>query len=139
MCLPINETQKETMHTYELEMLPYELAVCRLGPDDKAPDWALRSDFFSLTRTNDELSVVCPQGQVPLGVEQSSGWRCLKLRGPLDFDQVGVLASLIQPLADAGISIFAVSTYETDYILMQGKNIDLAVSVLRKQGHAVQY
>lgn len=137
--MSVNAALMETMQTYELEVLPHELAICRLGPDEDAPAWAFRSEFFSLTRTKDELSVVCPQDQVPPGAEQSGDWRCLKLRGPLDFDQVGVLTSLTQPLADAGISIFAISTYETDYILMQGKNIDLAISVLRKQGHAVQY
>ncbi len=129
----------ETMQTYELEVLPYELAVCRLEPDDDAPTWALQAEFFSLTRTGDELSVVCPQDQVPPGIEQAGGWRCLKLSGPLVFDQVGVLASLAQPLASAGISIFVVSTYETDYILLQRKDINLAVSTLRKHGHAVQY
>ena len=129
----------ETMRTYELEVLPFELAICRLGPEEGAPQWALQAQFFSLTRTGDELSVVCPQDQVPPGVEMSGGWTCLKLRGPLNFDQVGVLASLAQPLADAGISIFVVSTYETDYILVQRKDINQAVSVLRKKGHAVQY
>jgi hypothetical protein len=127
------------MKTYEIEALPLDLAICRLGPDDDAPDWALQAEFFSLTNTGDELSVVCPQDRVPPGIEKSSEWRCLKLRGPLDFDQVGVLASLAQPLADAGISIFTISTYETDYILVQLKDIDRAVSVLRKRGHAVQY
>lgn len=127
------------MQTYELEMLPYELAICRLGTDEDAPAWAFRSEFFSLTRTKDELSVVCPQDQVPPEAKQSGGWRCLKLRGPLDFDQVGVLKSLTQPLADAGISIFAVSTYETDYILLRANDIKSAISALRKAGHRVEY
>jgi uncharacterized protein len=127
------------MMTYEIEVLPFEMAICRLGPDDGAPDWALGAEFFSLTRTGDELSVVCPQDQVPPGIEKSAEWRCLKLRGPLDFNQVGVLASLTGPLASEGISVFAISTYGTDYILVQRKGIDRAVSVLRKQGHVVQH
>jgi hypothetical protein len=127
------------MQTYDIDVLPHELAICRLGPDQDAPGWALRSEFISLTRTGDELSLVCPQDRVPSGVEMSGGWICLKLRGPLAFDQVGVLASLAGPLANAGISIFAVSTYETDCILVQRKDMDSAVSVLRKLGHIVQY
>lgn len=127
------------MKTYEIEVLPFALAICRLGPNDDMPKWASEAEFFSLTSTGDELSVVCPQDQVPPGIEKSGEWRGLKLRGPLVFDQVGVLVSLAQPLANAGISIFAISTYETDYILVQLKDIDRAVSVLRKRGHAVQY
>ena len=127
------------MQTYEMVALPHELAICRLGPNEEAPAWALDAGFFSLTRTADELSIVCPQDAVPSGVKMSGGWRCLQLRGPLDFNQVGVLASLAQALAQAGISIFAISTYETENILVQRKDIDRAVSVLRKQGHAVQY
>lgn len=119
-------------------MLDFNLAVCRLGPQEPPPAWALGAAFCSLTRTNDELSVVCPQDQVPPGIEMSGGWQCLKVHGPLDFGQVGVLASLARPLADAGISIFAVSTYETDHILVQRKDINQAVSVLRKAGHTVQ-
>lgn len=127
------------MQSYELEVLPFELAVCRLGTDDDVPDWAIQAGFFSLTRTSDELSVVCPQDQVPASVKQEGGWRGLKVRGPLDFEQVGVLAALARPLAQAGVSIFAVSTYETDYILVRTNDLNVAVSALRKAGHQVQY
>lgn len=124
--------------THDLKVLPMELAVCRLGPDEKTPGWLWRAPFVSLTRTGDELSVVCPQDRVPPGVEQVGGWRGLKVCGPLDFSLVGVLASLAQPLAEAGISIFAVSTYETDYILVRENDFEAAVSALRKAGHRVE-
>ncbi|KMY67651.1 amino acid-binding protein [Desulfocarbo indianensis] len=125
------------MPGHELKLLPQEMAVCRLPPAGEPPGWALRAAFLCLTRTDDELSVICPQTEVPPGVEAAGGWRCLKVRGPLEFNQVGVLASLAQPLAQAGVSILAVSTYETDYLLVPAQDLDAAVSVLRKHGHAV--
>jgi hypothetical protein len=126
------------MLCHDLELLSYELAICRLGPDENLPEWALPAGFFSLARTDDELSVVCPQDLVPPGIEQDGGWRGLKVCGPLDLSQVGVLASLAQPLAEAGITIFAVSTYETDYILVREDDLEPAVSVLRRAGHRVE-
>ena len=126
------------MPSHEMKVLPYELAVCRLGAGDDVPDWAMRAGFFSLTRTSDELSIVCPQDQVTPEVEQEGGWRCLMVSGPLDFNQVGVLAALAQPLAEAGISIFAMSTYRTDYILVREKDLGLAISALRKAGHCIE-
>src|SRR6476661_4965701 len=88
-------------------------AVCRLGPDERVPEWALRGGFFSVTRTADELSVVCEDGRVPDGVVAERGWRCLKTQGPFSFALTGILASLLVPLADAGVGIFALSTYDT--------------------------
>jgi hypothetical protein len=127
------------MQRHVLEVLSMELAVCRLGPHEPLPDWALGADFFNVTRTANELSIICPQDRVPPGVEMVGGWQCLKVRGPLDFNQVGVLASLARPLAAAKISVMAVSTFETDYILLREKDIKLAVSALRKDDHLVQY
>lgn len=127
------------MQHHVLEVLSLELAVCRLGPGDSVPGWALDSPFFCISRTEDELSVICPQDRIPPGVEMVGGWRGLKVRGPLDFNQVGVLASLAQPLAAAKISILAVSTFETDYILLRKNDIKSAVSALRKDGHSMQY
>src|SRR6185437_6302828 len=94
-------------------------AVCRLGADATIPPWATAGSFFSITRTADELSVVCNQDAVPEGVVSERGWRCLRVAGTMPFSVIGVLASLTVPLAQAGISIFAVSTFDTDYLLVK--------------------
>lgn len=105
------------------------MAVCRLAPDAPVPDWA-RGEFVSVTRTADELSVVCAEAGVPRDVTAERGWRGLKVQGPLDFGLVGVLASLLAPLAEADIPVFVVSTYDTDYILVREADLGRAVEVL---------
>src|SRR5438045_1250270 len=89
-------------------------AVCKLPPEVPLPDWVVRGSFFSVTRTTDELSVVCDQDAVPDGVRCERGWRCLRVSGTLDFSVVGVLASLVGPLARAALSVFVLSTFDTD-------------------------
>src|SRR6516225_12245128 len=89
-------------------------AICRLGGDSTLPPWATASPFFSITRTADELSVVCRQEAVPEGINCERGWRCLRVAGTIPFSVVGVLASLTAPLAGAGISVCAVSTFDTN-------------------------
>src|SRR3954463_2110855 len=102
----------------EIAVLPDTLAVCRLRASERIPSWALElhEGFVSITRTPDELSIVCDEEAVPPDVEVESGWRALQLPGPIPFDQVGVLASVATPLAAAGVSIFAISTFDTDYV-----------------------
>ncbi|HMF13404.1 MAG TPA: ACT domain-containing protein [Gemmataceae bacterium] len=117
-----------------LVILPGTYAVCRLPADAGWPNWAA-GDFVSITRTADELSVVCIEDVVPPDVRSERGWRCLRVAGTLDFGAVGVLASLTGPLADAGISLFAVSTYETDYLLLPDRDSDRACAALRRHGH----
>ena len=95
---------RESMLT--LSLLPETFAVCRLESDHPIPQWAVTSSFFSMTRTFDELSIVCPERNVPEGVRSNSGWKCLKVKGPIDFSAIGVVQSLTQPLANANISIF---------------------------------
>jgi uncharacterized protein len=119
-----------------LSVLPDVLAVCRLASDSAVPGWAMASGFSSITRTADELSIVCPQKQIPSGVRHEGGWRCLKVEGPLDFALTGILASLAVPLGDAGISIFAISTYDTDYQLV--RDLDHAIAALTEFGHRIQ-
>ncbi len=114
------------------------LAVCRLSPDSEVPAWATKGEFFSLTRTPDELSVVCPEKDVPTGVKSEGGWRALGIEGPLDFSLVGVLAAVTEPLAEAGVSVFAVSTYDTDYVLVREEKLRVAVSALHGAGHEVR-
>ena len=91
-----------------------------------------------MTRTEDELSVVCPEEYVPEDVSREPGWRALRLEGPLDLSMVGILSSVAAPLAEAGASIFAVSTFDTDYVLVKGSQLDLAVDTLRENGHRVE-
>ena len=119
-----------------LHVLPVRLAICRLAPDAALPSWAA-GPFVSLTRTVAELSIVCAESAVPEGVAANRGWRALAVAGPLDFSLTGVLASLAQPLAAAGISIFAISTYDTDYLLAPESGLPKAVEALSAAGHSV--
>jgi hypothetical protein len=113
-------------------------AICRLASDAPIPAWATASDFFSITRTAGELSIVCPQETVPEGVKCERGWRCLRVAGMMPFSVVGVLASLTAPLAEAEISLFAISTFDTDYLLVKAEDLESAVDVLRRPGHTIQ-
>ena len=121
-----------------LSLLPDTLAVCRLAPDAEVPAWAWRGEPASVTRTRDELSIVCRADVVPQGVRVEPGWRCLKVRGPLDFALTGILAALTAPLAAAGVPVFAVSTFDTDYLLVKTESLDRATEVLRGAGHRVE-
>ncbi len=120
-----------------LSLLDGHMSVCRLEPASEIPDWALTGGFFSVTRTPDELSVVCLESSVPEDVACEKGWRVLKLAGPFEFSEVGVLASLTTPLAEAGVGIFAISTFDTDYVLVKEERLDLAVAALRERSHEV--
>ncbi len=120
-----------------LTLLPDPFAVCRLDREALIPDWAQTSGFYSITRTHDELSIVCFQRCVPAGVQHEAGWRCLKVEGPLDFALIGILASLATPLARAGVSLFAVSTYDTDYLLVKDNDLEQAAAALREAGHRI--
>jgi hypothetical protein len=123
----------------KLSLLPEILAICQLPKDARIPDWLLASTFYSITKTAEELSVVCPQTNVPEGIKRDEGWRCLKVEGPLDFATTGILASLTMPLAKEGISVFAMSTYKTDYLLVKERHLEKAVQILSQNGHRIQY
>jgi len=120
-----------------LTVLEERLSICRLDAGAKVPTSAIKASFFSVTRTQDELSVVCPEEDVPDGVSRERGWRALKLEGPLDLSMVGVLSSVAAPLTGAGTSIFAVSTFDTDHVLVRETQLDLAVGTLRENRHRV--
>jgi hypothetical protein len=124
------------MPSLTLSLLPDTLAVCRLAPDASLPDWAA-GELLSITRTSDELSIVCAERHVPASVRCEKGWRCLKVAGPMDLSLIGILASLAVPLAEARIPLFAVSTYDTDYLLVKETDVERAVEVLRKAGHMI--
>lgn len=114
------------------------LAVARLAADAALPVWvSSTTGFLSITRTEQELSIVCDGQVVPAGTRIESGWRALKVQGPLDFGLTGILASLAIPLALAEVSIFAVSTFDTDYLLVKQDMLPIALTALRQAGHII--
>jgi hypothetical protein len=117
-------------HTLTLQIFEPELAICRLPPTSPIPAWIGDKDFVSVTRTPDELSIVCSEDRVPGEVEAERNWRMLGIKGPLDFSMTGVLASLVSPLSDAGIAVFAISTYDTDYLLVKADRFERALEIL---------
>jgi len=120
-----------------LQLVPGEFSVCRLPAGDPLPAWAESSVFSSVTRSAAELSVICPSRQVPAGIKAESGWSLLQFAGPFDFAAVGVLASVTGPLAHAGLSLLAVATFDTDFILLKADRIEDARRVLMDAGHSV--
>ncbi|MDE3090317.1 MAG: ACT domain-containing protein [Chloroflexota bacterium] len=126
-------------HSLNLSILPGAFAICRLDADAPIPSWVTTRDFVSITRTRDELSIVCVQRDVPDGVQGERGWRALRVETKLDFALTGILASLAAPLADAGISIFAISTFDTDYLLVKETDLPRVVQVLSAAGHKINW
>jgi hypothetical protein len=127
-----------TTHSLTLEILSGELAVCRLPVGSPVPDWAWIGELTSITVTDVELSIVCAADGVPDDITHTAGWRAFKVRGPLDFALVGILAGLSRALAEAGVSIFAVSTHDTDHILVRESQLDNAVAALTGAGYRVE-
>lgn len=122
------------MDELHFEWLEDELAVCRLAPTSPVPVWLPSTGFTTVTRTAEELSVVCRAAAVPAGVKSESGWAALKVLGPLPFDAVGILRRFAAPLADADIPIIAIGTFDTDYVLVKEIQKSKADRVLAKQG-----
>ncbi len=128
-------------HALTMRVLPGELAVCRMSAEGPPPAWLFHAEarFFSLMRTPEETSIVCPVGDVPPSVERADrGWRALKVDGPLPLTMTGVTAKLTTPLASAGIPVFALSTYDTDYLLIKSEHLERAVSLLRTRFTVVE-
>ncbi len=125
------------MKTLSLSVLPYHLAVCRLDRGARLPGWVWELPFWSVTRTDEELSVVLPEANVLEDWKSDRGWRGLMVRGPLDFSLVGILAALTAALAAAGIPIFALSTFDTDYLLVKEQDLFHAVEVLTASGYEI--
>ncbi|MEM6425517.1 MAG: ACT domain-containing protein [Cyanobacteria bacterium P01_H01_bin.119] len=125
-----------------LTPLPQTFAVCRLSPQAALPSWATCGQFFAITRTDKELSIVCDQANIPEervdNFRCEGNWRSLKVLGPLDFSLTGILSAIAAPLAAAKISIFALSTYDTDYVLVKAANLDQAIAVLKAAHHQIQ-
>jgi hypothetical protein len=115
--------------------MPGQFAVCRLPPDAQLPGWAWSAPFSSVTRSKDELSIVCSANSVPEEHQPKSPWVCFKIEGPFSFSEVGILASVICPLAEKGVPIFAISTFDTDYVLVGEEHAGIALQILRDAGH----
>lgn len=121
-----------------LKVIPGCFAVSRLDANDEVPAW-VGGEFYSVSRTGNELSIVCEQGLVPKGIRSEPNWKVLEVSGPLAFTEIGVLSSLAGPLAAAGISIFVLSTFDTDYLLISEDRLNEAKNVLTAAGHVISF
>lgn len=122
-----------TAPKFTLSILPEKIGICRFDEKSPIPEWALeKTNFTSITRTTDELSIALPQEKIPGGVITEKDWRAFKLEGDVGLSSIGIIAALSKPLAEDKISIFNVSTYETNYILVEGKNLEKAKKILSK-------
>jgi hypothetical protein len=122
-----------------LETLSGTFAVSKLPAGLPIPEWATRGFVSSVTRTPDELSVVCAEENVPADATSERGWRCLRVAGPLAFSLIGILTSLLEPLAEAGIPVFVISTFDTDHVLVKAGELERAVRAIEGAGHHVKW
>lgn len=118
-----------------LKRLAGSYAISRLGPDAPLPHWADGEGFVSISRTDEELSIVCRAVRVPLEVRQDKGWTCYKFVGPFAFDETGIVSSVIGPLSGNRIGIFVVSTFDGDHLLIKEDDVPRAEAILRSAGH----
>jgi uncharacterized protein len=128
------------MPNLNLSLLEGYFAVVQLDPNSPVPAWALEGGFFTVSRTSEELSVVCLEPNVPLnseGFRLERGWACLKLQGPFEFSLTGILLSVLEPLAKVNVGIFALSTFNTDYVLVKAADLERAIVALEAAGHRV--
>lgn len=121
-----------------LKTLDGAYAIARLDRSAPIPSWAEGDGFVSVSRSGDELSVVCRSERVPAEIQHDAGWVSFKFQGPFAFDETGIALAVIQPLSDAGIGIFLVSTFDTDYLLLKQENVNQAVALLTQAGHTVR-
>lgn len=126
------------MRTVELDLRPERFAVVALERSSEIPWWVESSAFFSVTRTETELSIVCDETAVPHSEKAQKGMRCFTVRGPFDFSEVGIVSSVARPLAEAGISIFTVSSFDTDHVFVANEVVAEAIRVLQEAGHVVE-
>ena len=126
-----------TIKKLSLSSIPERFAVCQIDHQAKIPDWAFVGEFFFVSRTPDELSIICPVQFVPPDIQYVAGWRGLKIEGPFDFNEIGVLAAIAAPLARGDISLLTVSTFDTDYIFLQEAQFETGVDILEAVGHKI--
>ena len=120
-----------------LQILPDRMAVCRFEPTASLPDWIDVSGFCSITRSEEELTIVCRETRLAPGTTCESGWRCFRVQGVLDFSEIGIIFSITQPLAKSGVSVFVMSTFDTDYFLVKEKDLPKAIDALTAAGHEI--
>jgi hypothetical protein len=120
-----------------LKILPDRMAVCRFDPAAAIPEWIAEIGFYSITRTEEELTIVCPESHLAPGISSESGWRCFKVQGLLDFSEIGIIFSLTRPLAEKGVSVFVISTFNTDYLMVKDNDLARAIGALTAEGHRV--
>jgi len=121
------------MNKLSLRTLEGLFGICRLNKGEKFPEWAMcKGSFYSITETSDEVSVVCLQGKIPANVKAEKNWKAIKVEGPLHFSLTGILMSLLKPLAVQRISVWAISTYDTDYLFIKQERYELALRELNK-------
>ena len=113
-------------------------SLCRLAPEDAIPSWALSSNFYTITKTRDELSVVCESQYVPAVIKQDANWRLLKIAAVLDLTLTGITAKFSTALANAGVNLCVIATYQTDYILVKQEKLQTAITALQEAGFIVQ-
>lgn len=118
-----------------MRVLDGDYGVARLEPSEPIPAWAEGQGFVSISRSDDELSVVCLESRIPEGVRDDRGWACLKLLGPFAFDETGIVLSVIAPLSSNGIGIFVVSTFDGDHVMVKREDLDVARQLLTEAGH----
>ena len=126
-----------TKEKLTLKLLKEKYGVARLNKESEIPTWAFKGEFYSIIKTEDELSIVSLEENIPLDIICENDWRILKIEGPLDFSLVGILSKISSLMAENSISIFAISTYDTDYILIKENNIEKAINVLEKDIYKV--
>jgi uncharacterized protein len=130
--------EQSTKRHFEIRQIPGHLAVVRLGPEVVVPSWAWTGSLSAVVRTSDELTIVCDEAAVPEEMKVERGWIALMLKGPLPFSMTGVLSSLLEPLAAHQISVFVLSTFDTDCILVKAEQAERAKHVLQVEGHSIQ-
>jgi uncharacterized protein len=128
------------MPNLNLSLLEGRFAVVQLEPNASIPAWVLEGGFFTVSKTSEELSIVCLESNVPTNssdLRLERDWACLKLQGPFEFSLTGILLSVLEPLAQANIGIFALSTFNTDYVLVKAEHLEKAIVVIESVGHRV--
>ena len=131
--------EDKTTPPLTLLILRETFTICRLDKDAPIPDWVFQGNLYSVTRTEDELSIVCPLINVPKGIVCNQGWSCLKVKGPLDLSLTGIISSIASTLERENISLFLISTYDTDYVMVKEKNLEKAIFALTEAGQQIQW
>jgi hypothetical protein len=120
-----------------LKLLPDRMAVCRFDPTTSIPNWVGPSDFYSVTGTDQELTIVCAEAFVAQGTASDTGGQCSTVEGPLDFSEIGIIFSLTQPLAQNNVPVFVISTFDPDYFMVKEKDLAKTIDVLTAAGHQI--